>query len=59
MTIRVYKSIKKMQIQKYFLFIIKNKFKDLEWLLNKKVKLFDGEIIISGRKSVIDFTKKI
>lgn len=58
MAIHVYKSIKKTQIRKYFLFISKKKFKDLEKLLNKKVKLFDGEIVISGRKSVIDFTKK-
>lgn len=59
MTIQFYKSIKKLQIQKYFQFIIKNKFKDLEIILNKKVKLFDGKIILSGRKSVIDFTRKI
>ena len=59
MTNQVLKSIKKTQIQKYFQFIIKNKFKDLEKLLNRKVKLFDGKIKISGRKRVIDFTKKI
>ena len=35
------------------------KFKDLEKLLNRQVKLFDGKIKISGRKKVIDFTKKI
>jgi len=59
MSNQVLKSIKKKQIQKYFLFIIKNKFEDLEKLLNKKVKLFDGKIKISGKKRVIDFTKKI
>ena len=59
MTNQVFKSIKKTQIRKYFQFIIKNKFKDLEKLLNRKVKLFDGKIKISGRKRVIDFTKKI
>ena len=50
MTNQVFKSIKKTQIRKYFQFIIKNKFKDLEKLLNRKVKLFDGKIKISGRK---------
>ncbi len=59
MTNQVFKSIKKTQVQKYFQFIIKNKFKDLEKLLNRKVKLLDGKIKISGKKRVIDFTKKI
>ena len=59
MTSRVFKSIKKTQIQKYFQFIIKNEFEDLEKLLHKRVKLLDGKIIIYGKKKVIDFTKKI
>ena len=59
MTNQVFKSTKKTQIRKYFQFIIKNKFKDLEKLLNRKVKLFDGKVKISGRKRVIDLKKKI
>ena len=54
-----YKSIKKKQVSEYFKCIIKNRFDDMESLFNNRITLYDGKAVISGKKNLINFTKRI
>ena len=54
-----YKSIKKKQVSEYFKCIIENRFDDMESLFNNRITLYDGKAVISGKKNLINFTKRI